>query len=182
MQVDPKPKVLYRLESERAFEINSDHSDVRQRARMLVILRNCLFGRKRYQNIFLKTSFNNLFNALRIAQVLHSKVPDLAMIINFPEFFLVEMYDDSTSANIKRRKIEIKLTTKPTAEDQAQPGFNAGIPKDQITDPIEGVVPKRNPKDRTNNSNNNNNNNNNSRRNAPRRENTGRDKTNQGRN
>ena len=62
---------------------------------MLVILRNCLFGKKRYQNILLRTSFNNLFNALRIAQVLHSKVPDLAMIINFQEFLIVEMYDNN---------------------------------------------------------------------------------------
>lgn len=63
------------------------------------------------------------------------------------------------------------MTTKPTTDDQAKPGFNPGIPKEQITDPIEGVVPKRNPAERKNNNNN--------QRTTQRRDNTGRDKNNQ---
>lgn len=143
MEEDKKNQVAYRIESERAFDITSEHSDRRARARILAVLRNCLFGKKRYQNLILNSSLNNLFNALRVAQILNSKVPDLAMIIRFTPFIIVEMMENKESNSITRRRVEIKLTTKPTEEDKQQPGYNPGTPKDKINDPIEDVVPRR---------------------------------------
>jgi hypothetical protein len=80
----------------------------------LAVLRNCLFGKKRYQILQLTCSVSNFFNTLRIAKVLNSKVPDMAMIIRFVPVVIIEVYEDGTSKNITRTKIEVKLTTKPT--------------------------------------------------------------------
>jgi hypothetical protein len=109
----------------------------------LAVLRNCLFGKKRYQILQLTCSVSNFFNALRIAKVLNSKVPDMSMIIRFIPVVIVEVYEDGTSKNITRTKIEVKLTTKPTEDDKQEAGYNPGLPKDQIQDPIEDVLPRR---------------------------------------
>jgi hypothetical protein len=140
---EPKSAVAYRMESERSFDITSEHSDRRARARTLVVLRNCLFGKKRYQSLILNSSLNNLFNALRVAQILNTKVPDLAMVIRFVPFIIIEMLENNQAKDIVRRRVEIKLTTKPSEEDKQQPGFNPGLPKDKIEDPITDVVPRR---------------------------------------
>ena len=113
-----KSAIVYRMESERAFDITTEHSERRARARTLAVLRKCLFGKKRYQNLILNSALNNLFNALRVAQILHTKVPDLAMIIRFVPFMIIEMYENNQSKNIVRRRVEIKLTTKPSEEDK----------------------------------------------------------------
>lgn len=89
-----KPVVEYRIEPMRIFEINKEHSERKARARTLAILRSSLFGRKRYQDIYLNCSLHNLFNALRIARFLHTKVPNLALIIRFVPIKIIEVFSD----------------------------------------------------------------------------------------
>jgi hypothetical protein len=113
-----KSKVAYRIEPEKTFDITTDHAERRARARLIISLRNSLFGKNRYQTLILNSAFNNLFNSLRVAKFLNSKVPELAMIIKFVPFIIVETLEDKTTKNITRRRIEIRLTTKPTEEDK----------------------------------------------------------------
>ena len=82
--------------------------------RVIITLRNSLFGRNRYQALLLNSSLNNFFNSLRVAKFLNSKVPDLAMIIKFIPFIIVESFEDQTTKSNTRRRVEIKLTTKPS--------------------------------------------------------------------
>ena len=42
----------------------------------------------------------------------------MAMIIRFIPFVVIEVYEDGTSKNIVRTKIEVKLTSKPTEGDK----------------------------------------------------------------
>ena len=89
--------MAYRLESERTFNVTNEYSERRDRAKLMNILRSCLFGKKRYQNIILASGLNNFFNAIRIASILNNKVPQLAMIIKFIPFVVVEMMANGTS-------------------------------------------------------------------------------------
>lgn len=78
----------------KTFEITKDHADRQIKARTIAVLRSSLFGRKRYQDIYLNCSLNNLFNALRVAQFMHLRVPNLAMIIRFSPIKIIEVYTD----------------------------------------------------------------------------------------
>ncbi len=117
-----KPIVDYRIEPMRIIEINKEHSERSARARTLAILRSSLFGRKRYQDIYLNCSLNNMFNALRIANFLHNRVPDLALIIKLVPIKIIEVFSDGSRHEshqiTDRKRVEIKLTTQPTEADQ----------------------------------------------------------------
>lgn len=104
----------------KTIEITKEHSDRIARARTLAILRSSLFGRKRYQDIYITCSLNNLFNALRIAEFMHRRVPDLAMIITMSPLKIIEVTVDPSKPDnphhvvTDRKRMEIKLTRQPS--------------------------------------------------------------------
>lgn len=98
-------EVTYRIEPMKTIEVTKEHSDRTARARTLAILRSSLFGRKRYQDIYITCSLNNLFNALRIAEFMHRRVPDLSMIISMPPLKIIEVYIDPEKPNDPSHKV-----------------------------------------------------------------------------
>jgi hypothetical protein len=86
------------------------------------ILSYGLFGRKRYQNMYLTCSLNCFHLALRIANNIHQRVAGLAMIIKFESVNVIEYYANEVNGKYfeekKYSKIVIKLTRIPTEEDK----------------------------------------------------------------
>lgn len=81
-----------------------------------------LFGQKRYQNLYLTCSLNCFHLALKIANVMHTRVAGLAMIIRFETVQVLEYYAEEVDGKYfeekKFSKIIIKLTKCPTEDDR----------------------------------------------------------------
>ncbi len=110
---------MYRVELEKKLEINKSYKERRNRAIAIRILSYGLFGKKRFQNLYLSCSLNCFYWALQIANFLHQRVAGLAMIIKFEQVHVIEYYETElengkTYAEPKYTKIVIKLTKTPT--------------------------------------------------------------------
>ena len=111
------------MELEKRLDINKSYKDYRSRAVALRILSFGLFGKKRFQNLYLSCSLNCFYWGLQIANFLHQRVANLAMIIKFEEVHVIEYYENPNEngkgyTEQKYTKILIKLTRNPTEEDK----------------------------------------------------------------
>lgn len=90
-----------------------------------------LFGKKRYQNLYLTTSLNCFQIALKIAFNIHQRVPGLSMIVRFETSQVLEYFANEVNGKFfeekKYSKIQIKLTKNPTQEDIKEPGYHQGL-------------------------------------------------------
>ncbi len=86
------------------------------------ILTYGLFGKKRYQNLYLTCSLNCFHLALKIANNVHQRVAGLAMIIKFETVQVLEYFATEVNGKYfeekKYSKIIIKLTRNPTEDDK----------------------------------------------------------------
>lgn len=137
-----RPVVIYRVELEKRIEVNKSFSDKRNQAMAMRTLTYGLFGKKRYQNLYLVSSLNCFQLALRIANEIHQRVAGLAMIIRFETSHVLEYFKEEFEGayfeDKKYSKIAIKLTRNPTEEDKKEPGYHEALTSDQIEEPLEG--------------------------------------------
>jgi hypothetical protein len=106
------------VEKEKRIEVNKSFSERRNQAVLMSILSYGLFGKKRYENMYLTCSLNCFHLALRIANSIHQRVAGLAMIIKFEAVTVIEYYVNEVDGKYfdekKYSKIVIKLTRIPT--------------------------------------------------------------------